>query len=80
MFLKVRIIYNIIVYGEWEVDSQYEVRELFPWEMLTKIAISYLLNVENNRNFFFNKIHDEKCIFWRLVQQELNVAYETSIF
>ena len=24
-----------------------EVRDLFPWEMLTKIVISYLLNVES---------------------------------
>ena len=28
----------------------------------------------------FYKIHDEKCIFCRLGQQELKVSYETSIF
>ena len=43
----------------------YEVRDLFPWEILTKMAISYLLNVE----IIWNSAHINLSSTWNLYQK-----------
>ena len=45
--------WNLHYFHLWKI---YEVRDLFPWEMLTKTAISCFLNVEKNLKLGTNKL------------------------
>ena len=36
----------MIAQRQWSSPEEYEVRDLFPWEILTKMVIQYLLKVE----------------------------------
>ena len=40
---------NQALSGYLYFQGRYEVRDLFPWENVTKIATSYLLNVEKKK-------------------------------
>ena len=44
------LIYLNAIRGCFVCHTVYEVMDLFPWEMITKMAISFLLNVEKNWN------------------------------
>ena len=58
---------------QFSVEIIYEVRDLFPWEMFTKMVISRLLNVEQEIAANYEKYIRARDPFpWRSIHQNLN--------
>ena len=55
---------------------QYEVRDLFPWEMFTKMVISCLLNVEKNLKLCTNKLKLDFKLLPKICFRRNNIHWE----
>ena len=56
-----------IIFRTLQVYKWYEVRDIFPWEMFTKMVISCLLNVENIWNSAQINLSSTLNFYWRYV-------------
>ena len=59
-----------------DLAGGYEVRDLFPWEIITKIVMSYLLNVDKKLKLDINKLKPDFELLPELFFRRNNIHRE----